>query len=84
MANNVVGTLSAMFNLAETWGMVPEGSNPYPQVAKHKARRRERFLTEAEFSRLGRVLSKTEAHGEVSTHATAALRLLMLTGALSD
>lgn len=25
-ANNVVNTLSAMFNLAETWGLVPEGA----------------------------------------------------------
>ena len=79
-ANQVVYTLSAMFNLAETWGLLPEGMNPCRQVAKYKVRRRERFLTEAEFNRLGRVLNEAEEQGEVSTHAAAAMRLLMLTG----
>ena len=80
MANHAVGTLSAMLNMAGTWGMVPEGSNPCPQVTKYKVRRCERFLTEAEFSRLGRVLRAAEMQSEVSTHAVAAIRLLMLTG----
>ena len=79
-ANHAVNRLSAMLGMAETWGLVPEGSNPCPRVARYKARRRERFLTQAEFSRLGRVLSEAEARGEVSSHAAAALRLLMLTG----
>ena len=79
-ANRVVYTLSAMFNLAETWGLYPEGMNPCRQVAKFKVRRRERFLTEAEFRRLGQVLSEAETQGDVSSHAAAAIRLLMLTG----
>ena len=79
-ANQALNTLSAMLGLAETWGAVPEGSNPCPSVARYKVRRRERFLTEAEFARLGHRLSEAEARGEVSTHAAAAIRLLMLTG----
>ena len=80
MANQVVNTLSAMLTLAETWGMAPEGNNPCPQVTKYKVLRHERFLTEVEFARLGQVLSEAEVQGEVSAHAAAALRLLMLTG----
>ena len=79
-ANHAVNTLSAMLAMAETWGLVPEENNPCPQVARYKIRGRERFLTQAEFSRLGRVLSEAEARGEVSSHAAAAIRLLMLTG----
>ena len=79
-ANYAVNTLSAMLGMAETWGLVPEGNNPCPQVARYKVGRRERFLTEPEFSRLGRVLSEAEARGEVSGRAAAAIRLLMLTG----
>ena len=79
-ANKALNTLSAMLTLAETWGLVPEGNNPCPQVARYKVRRRERFLTQAEFSRLGRVLSEAEARGEVSDRTAAAIRLLMLTG----
>ena len=79
-ANHAVNTLSAMLGMAESWGLVPEGNNPCPQVARYKIRGRERFLTQAEFSRLGRVLSEAEARSEVSSHGAAAIRLLMLTG----
>ena len=80
MANRTVETLSRMLNMAEAWGSVPEGSNPCRFVVKYKERGRERFLTEEEFRRLGRVLSEAEAAGGVSRHAVAAIRLLILTG----
>ena len=79
-ANRAVAELSRMFNMAESWGMVPEGSNPCRLVVKHKERKRERFLTEGEFRRLGRILSEAAAVGGVSPRAVAAIRLLMLTG----
>ena len=79
-ANHAVNTLSAMFNLAETWGLVPEGSNPCAEVARYRIRRRERFLTGAEFERLGAVLNESEARAEVSARAADAIRLLMFTG----
>ena len=37
-ANHVVNTLSAMFNMAETWGLVPEGTNPCVEVARYRIR----------------------------------------------
>ena len=79
-ANHVVATLSRMFNQAEGWGLIPEGSNPCRAFPKYKARKHERFLTEEEFRRLGRVLSNAAQEGGISVHAVAALRLLMLTG----
>ncbi len=79
-ANRAVAVLSRMFTMAEVWGLVPEGNNPCGLVIKHKERKRERFLTEGEFRRLGRVLSEASAVGGVSAHAVAAIRLLMLTG----
>ena len=47
---------------------------------KYRQRKRERFLTEEEFRRLGRTLTALEAEGRVPVHAAGALRLLMLTG----
>ena len=60
--------------------MGPEGGNPCRFVKKYKDRSCERFLSEQEFRRLGRVLSELEAEGKVSASAVAAFRLLMLTG----
>ena len=80
MANLAVATLSQIFNKAEAWGLTPEGGNPCRFVVKYKERKRERFLSDDEFDRLGRVLNELEAECRVSVHAAAALRLLMLTG----
>ena len=79
-ANMVIAALSQMIKRGEDWGLIPEGGNPCRFVVKYKARRHERFLTEEEFRRLGRVLDELEAGGGVPVHAAAALRLLMLTG----
>ena len=79
-ANTVVRTLSLMYRLAESWGMVPEGCNPCRAIAKYPQRKRERFLTDEEFIRLGKVLDDSGERGGVSPSAVAALRLLMLTG----
>ncbi len=80
MANRVVDTLSRVYGMAEAWGEVPEGQNPCRDAVKYKERKRERFLTEEEFRRLGRVLAEAETEGGVSAYAIAAIRLLMLTG----
>ena len=78
VANMAVRTLSLMYRLAEGWGLVPEGCNPCRSIVKYPVRKRERFLTDGEFTRLGQVLD--EAEGEISASAVAAIRLLMLTG----
>ncbi len=80
MANRVVEALSRMFNQAAAWGCAPSGGNPCRFVMKNRERRRERFLTEHEFFRIGRALNAAEAVGQMSPPAAAAIRLLMLTG----
>ena len=80
MANLVIATLSRMFNQAEAWELVPDGVNPCRFVHKYQERKRERFLTEEEFRRLGRVLGEAGNGTGVSAQAAAAIRLLMLTG----
>ena len=79
-ANRVLEIESKMFNLAELWGLRREGGNPCRFVRKYKERKRERFLSDEEFRRLGEDLNEMEAEGSVSAYAAAAIRLLMLTG----
>ena len=81
MANQVIVTLSRMINQAEVWGLAPEGGNPCRFVVKYRQRKRERFLTEEEFRRLGRVLGAAGGRGPGCRRLQRrAIRLLMLTG----
>ena len=82
-ANRALAILKKMFALAEEWGMAPEGANPCTGVRKYRERRRERFLSGAEYRRLGGALAAAEAEGWASEGAVAALRLIMLTGCRS-
>ena len=75
MANQVLDTLSRIYNAAEDRGQIPEASNPCRLVVKNRERKRERFLTDEEFRRLGRVLDEAETCKGVSVHAVAAIRL---------
>ena len=79
-ANRAVKILSHMYRLAEGWGLVPEDTNPCRSVEKYPERSRERFLTDAEFDRLGQALDEAADSGAVSPLAVTAIRLLMLTG----
>ena len=79
-ANKCVKVLSHMYRLGEGWGLVPEGFNPCRSVEKYPERSRERFLTDAEFARLGRVLDEAVDSGAAPLTAVTAIRLLMLTG----
>ena len=79
-ANAVLKILSKMMSLAEDWSLRERNRNPCRSVPKYKTRPRERFLTDAEFGRLGRALDEMEAGGEVGPHVAAAIRLLVLTG----
>ena len=79
-ANTVVKVLSHMYDLGVGWRLVPEGCNPCRSVAKYPERKRERFLTDAEFARLGRVLDEAVTNGDASPTGVAAIRLLILTG----
>jgi integrase len=76
-ANRVLAVLSKMFNLAELWGLRPDGSNPCRHVERFAERRRERMLSASELARLGEALATSNS----SPHAVAAIKLLVFTGA---
>ena len=79
-ANRTLGVLSKMFNLAELWDLRPDGSNPCRHVKRFREEKRERFLSDIEYQRLGAALKAIEADGSETASAIAAVRLLMLTG----
>lgn len=90
-ANRTVLVLSKMFNLAERWGLRPDGSNPCRHVERYPEQARQRYLSTDEFKRLGEALAAAE-RGPVpvrsepepirlSPMALAAIRLLVYTGA---
>ena len=69
-----------MFNLAEMWGLRPDGSNPRKHIKKYPEEKRERFLSPAELKRVGEVLREMEQEGIELPSSIAAARLLILTG----
>ncbi|RIJ27717.1 tyrosine-type recombinase/integrase [Henriciella algicola] len=79
-ANRVLGVLSKIFNLAEVWGLRPDGSNPTRHVQKYKEQKRERYLDPDEIDRLWRVLDSSVAAGTETVHVAGAFKLLLLTG----
>ncbi len=80
-ANRVLSVLTTVFNLAEKWGVRPDGSNPCRHVQKYKEEKRERFLNEAELTRLGKVLTKAEQDKSHSLSVLAGIKLLIFLGA---
>jgi integrase len=79
-ANRSLEIISKMFNLAEMWGLRPDGSNPRKHIKKYPEEKRERFLSPAELRRVGEVLREMEDEGIELPFSIAAIRLLMLTG----
>ena len=69
-----------MFNLAELWGLRPDGSNPCRHVKKFKEEKRERYLSADELARLGEVLRECEQEGLETQPTINLYRLLLLTG----
>ena len=93
-ANRCLAVLSKACSLAEVWGLRPDGSNPCRQVQKYTETPRERYLSEAEYSRLSSVLREArsgylELTGpdgwaeavRVNPEAVRAIELLVYTGA---
>ena len=72
-ANRAVKTLAHMYRLGEGWGLVPAGCNPCRSIGKYPERGRERFLTDAEFTRLGRALDEAVDTGTVPPLPAAAI-----------
>lgn len=79
-ANRCLEIISKMFNLAEMWGLRPDGTNPRKHIKKYPEEKRERFLSAAELRRVGEVLREMEQEGVELASAIAAVRLLTLTG----
>ena len=69
--------LSVILRQAEVYGYRPEGTNPCRGIRRYRRQGRERFLSDEEYGRLGRVLAQHEADQPT---AVAIIRLLLLTG----
>lgn len=78
-ANRAVACLRSFFGWCERQGLRPDNSNPARLIEPYREKKRERLLTADELARLGAALKESEA--EEWPWATAALRLLLLTGA---
>jgi integrase len=76
-SNRLMAVLSKMFNLAEQWGLRPDGSNPCRHIERFAERHRERMLSAAELGRLGDALAAYSG----SPYSVAAIKLLVFTGA---
>lgn len=74
-ANRVLCAVRKMFNMAEVWGIRPDGSNPCRHVPKFPERGRTRLITDAELARLYAYLSKAETEGLEHPLILLAIRL---------
>lgn len=79
-ANRTLALLSKMLNLAEAWGLRPDGSNPCRHVERFQENERRRFYSPDELSKLGTALAEAEQTATAHPGVIAALRLLSLTG----
>ena len=80
LANRVVAGLSSLCTWCERQGLRSPGSNPCRLIERFKETARRRYLTTAEYGRLGKALRNAEASETVSPVALTAIRLLALTG----
>ena len=76
-ANRTLGVLSVMFAQAESWNLREAFSNPCRGVKKFKEKKRERFLSSDELTRLGTALL---AEASEAPSAVTCIRLLIFTG----
>ena len=79
-ANRNLEIISKMFNLAELWGLRPDGTNPRRHIKKYPERKRERYFSEGEMKAIGRVLNEMAIERIELSSAIAAVRLFLLTG----
>ncbi|MXX88419.1 MAG: tyrosine-type recombinase/integrase [Boseongicola sp. SB0677_bin_26] len=78
-ADRSMPVLSVIMKVAEADGLRPEGSNPCSGIRRYRRQNRDRFLSYAEFGRLGRALREAKPYPSVSI-----VRLLALTGCRSS
>jgi integrase len=80
-ANLLLSVLSKLMGWAAKRGLLPSEANPCRGIDRYKENKRERFLSAAELSRLGKALREAEQEKTLSPYAITAIRLLLLTGA---
>ena len=74
-ANHTLSLLRKMFNLAELWGLRPDGTNPCRHVQKYTGQKRTRLITDDELIRLYAYLDQADAEGLEHPVLTLAIRL---------
>ena len=74
-ANHSLSLLRKMFNLAELWGLRPDGTNPCRHVQKYTGSKRTRLITDDELARLYAYLDQADAEGLEHPLLTLAIRL---------
>jgi integrase len=82
-ANYTISTFRALMTYAEDCALRPPLSNPARRVEMYRERARERFLSEEEIGRAADAIDAAERDGMIGPHASAGLRLALLTGARS-
>lgn len=78
-ADRSMPVLSVIMKVAEADGLRLEGSNPCKGIRRYRRQNRDRFLSDAEFRRLGRALREARP-----SPAVPIIRLLALTGCRSS
>ena len=79
-ANRTIQVLSRILTVVEVWGLRPDGSNPCRHVKRFREEKRERFLSDEEYRRLGGALKESEGQGLEPPVIVAASRPVTLTG----
>ena len=79
-ANYMLSVLSKFMSWAEVKGYRPQHSNPTAGITRYVETKREVFLQDADYKRLGKALDEEKARGG-NTFVVAAIRLLAFTGA---
>ena len=74
-ANHCLSLLRKMFNLAELWGLRPDGTNPCRHVKKYTGSKRTRLITDDELARLYAYLDHADSEGLEHPLLTLAIRL---------
>ena len=74
-ANHTLALLRKMFNLAELWGLRPDGTNPCRHIQKYAGGKRTRLITDEELIWLYAYLDQADAEGLEHPILTLAIRL---------
>lgn len=82
-ANKLLAVVSKLLTEAEVYGWRTEGTNPARHVKKYPERKRERYLSAVEVSRIGRATAELEAEKKITRFFALLVWLLLTTGCRS-